>query len=192
MPDDRTTAGWVADAIPPIPFADLRGELQDLLRARYDRLGYLGGFFQHMAHQPAALAAFIELTEALKSALPPGVTEAVALGVSAQCGNRYELNQHQQLARALGFADDWIWAAATGEGFDAVAAPPEVLARSLAVAIGRSDGRECAAELAAAAAELDPPALVAVLLLIGRYRAHSAIANALQLLPPVGSVIEGP
>jgi alkylhydroperoxidase family enzyme len=178
----------VVAAIPPIDFGDLPDPLPQLLAPRVERLGYLGGFFQHTAHQPRALAAFIEFTESLKDALPEGLTETVALAVAGRLGNRYELNQHEQLARRLGFSDVWIRAAADGSGFDEIATPGQRAVRSLVTAILRDAGRNCGAELDAAVEAVGVEPAVGVLLLAGRYVAHSVVANALELHPPVLSI----
>lgn len=49
-------------------------------------------------HQPAALSAFYEFTEALKAALPPEHTEVVALAAATELGNGYQRCQHEQLS----------------------------------------------------------------------------------------------
>ena len=89
-------------------FERLDPSLQTLLGPRVERLGYLGEFFQVAAHQPAALAAFVELTEVLKAALPANLTQLVALTVSCDAGNRYERNQQERLSVKLGLGLDWI------------------------------------------------------------------------------------
>jgi hypothetical protein len=76
--------------IPRLQLADLSIELQQLLRRRVDRLGYLGEFFQAMGHQPEALAHFVGWTESLKRALPKNLTELIALTVSTRAENDYE------------------------------------------------------------------------------------------------------
>ncbi len=43
-------------------FDDLDPALREVLRARVERLGYLGEFFQCAAHQPAALVSLDALT----------------------------------------------------------------------------------------------------------------------------------
>ena len=87
---------------------DLPETLQELLRPRVERLGYLGEFFQAAGHQPEALAGFVAFTEALKQAMPASVTELVALTVSCELGNIYERNQHERLSLKLGLSIEWI------------------------------------------------------------------------------------
>jgi alkylhydroperoxidase family enzyme len=73
------------------------------LGPRSDAWGYLGEFFAVAGHQPAALLAFHEFTEALKRALPPELTEVVALTTATELGNDYERSQHERLSVNLGF-----------------------------------------------------------------------------------------
>jgi alkylhydroperoxidase family enzyme len=95
-------------ALHPIDFADLEPALQDALRPRYERLGYLGDFFRVMAHQPAALLHFDRFTEETKRALGPARAELVALTAATRLGNDYERHQHERLAVALGQASTWV------------------------------------------------------------------------------------
>jgi hypothetical protein len=55
--------------IPRMEFAELPDSIAELLKPKYERLGYLGEFFARTAHQEEALRSFIEFTEASKSAL---------------------------------------------------------------------------------------------------------------------------
>ncbi|MEO7398491.1 MAG: hypothetical protein ABIW84_08005 [Ilumatobacteraceae bacterium] len=94
--------------IAPIDFDDLAPVLRESLRGRYERLGYLGDFFRHMAHQPAALIAFDAFTEACKHALPLELAETIALTVATKLGNDYERNQHERLAVRNGASRAWV------------------------------------------------------------------------------------
>jgi alkylhydroperoxidase family enzyme len=175
--------------IPRLPLEELPEPLASLLRPRVARLGYLGEFFQAMGHQPEALAHFVAFTEALKGALPPNLTELVALTVSTRVDNRYERVQHERLALRLDLAESWVRAVERLEP----TAPScldarERAAQALVLAMVDRTGREAAAELAAAEAELGDPRLVAGLMLsVARYLGHAAIANTLGLAPPVSS-----
>ena len=86
--------------IPRLALDELEPALADKLRARVARLGYLGEFFSCAGHQPAALAGFVDFTEALKDALPERLTQLCALSVAGELGNDYERNQHERLALA--------------------------------------------------------------------------------------------
>ena len=59
----------MSSSLPRIEFADLPSPLAAALEPRVKRLGYLGEFFRCAAHQPRALAAFIEFTEASQEGL---------------------------------------------------------------------------------------------------------------------------
>jgi hypothetical protein len=171
-----------------IAYEDLPAELKAELAPRVERLGYLGDFFQYAAHQPAALLAFARFTEALRVALPTDVTEVVALTVATWTGNRYERHQHEQLCQKLGVERDWV--------ADVIALEPDRLDGSarvvqrLVLALLADRGHGVDAELAAVVADLGQEAALGVLLLAGRYQAHSLVANALRIEPPVPSIFD--
>ncbi len=171
-------------------YDELDPALRETLRAKVERLGYLGEFFAVAGHQPAATRAFQEFTESLKSALPAELTEAVALGVASTLGNAYEQSQHEQLSSKLGFSDAWI-AAAVGRGDPAALGEHARVARDLALRVVSGYGRGAAADLADAVDVLGEDGAVGVLLTIGRYVAHAVVANTLELRPPVPMVVAG-
>ena len=177
--------------VPRVSFDALPGKLQEALRPRYERLGYLGEFFQVAAHQPTALLAFHRFTEALKAALPDQLTELVALTVSSRLGNHYERNQHEQLATKLGFSSAWVAEALAGEPSAAeVLSGEERLVQSLAVAA--LAGEPAPDQVGRAVAVLGPETTMAVLLLVGRYVAHSSVVQTLGIAPPVAPVVSAP
>lgn len=180
---------WPADRhVPRLVFDALPSSLHEALAPRVDRLGYLGEFFQVAAHQPDALLAFNQFTEALKAALPARLSELVALTVSSSLGNAYERNQHEQLAANLGFSRDWIVEALAGEPAHAVLlSDEERVVQRLAVAALR--GAPAPDEVGDAVAALGPETTVAVLLLVGRYLAHACVVQTLAIGPPVPPVV---
>ena len=94
--------------IPRLEMTMLAPKVQDALAPRVKRLGYLGEFFKCSGHVPDVLAPFMEMTEALKEALPDALTEVGALTVTTFTGNAYERHQHERLCEKLGFARNWI------------------------------------------------------------------------------------
>jgi alkylhydroperoxidase family enzyme len=169
-------------------FDELDGELREVLRPKVERLGYLGEFFAVGGHQPQATKLFQEFTEALKAALPPDLTEAVALRVASALGNDYERTQHEQLSSKLGFSHQWI-AAAEGKGDDGELSEESRAARDLAAAAVEGYGRGAAPALDGAVEVLGEQAAVGVLLTVGRYVAHAVVSNTLELKAPVPSVL---
>jgi len=169
-------------------------ELSGRLRPRVERLGYLGEFFRCAAHQPAALLAFMDLTDRLKEALPDRVTEVVALTVARVMENDYERVQHERLCLKLGFGEDWIRrieALAPAEGAHGSGLEEDERAvQRLVMALLERQGHDTGAELAAVVRAIGPPAAIAALLLVGRYVTHSLMVNALALSPPVTSPLE--
>jgi len=162
--------------------------LREGLAARVARLGYLGEFFKCAAVQPDCLLAFMQLTDALKKALPDRLGELVTLTVTSSTGNEYERNQHERLCERLGYDRSWI-AAATGRssGPNSLSSMEQAIQR-LTLAALRADGRELSQELADVVEAIGPTQTMAILLLIGRNWAHGLVANALGLQPPVASI----
>jgi hypothetical protein len=177
------------DAIRRLEIAELDPRVATALEPRVKRLGYLGEFFKCTGHQPASLLAFMELTEALKKALPDRLTEVVALTVAAAAENAYERHQHERLSEKLGFGRDWIAAVIA---LKPEAAGPlndtERAVQRLALAALRKFGHGAAASLSAVVDAVGEEQAIAILLLIGRYVTHATIVNTLELAPPVPSI----
>ena len=178
--------------IPRLSPEELAPEVDDLLRPRVERLGYLGEFFTCAAHQPAALISFMAFTDDLKRALPDRITETVALTVSTELDNAYERHQHERLCLKLGLDQSWIRAV---EARDQRRGPPlsdtEHRVQALTLAILRQHGKNTTSELQSLVEAIGHVQAVAVLMLIGRYVTHALMVNALDLAPPVPSPLEG-
>ncbi len=173
--------------ITPIDFDDLRPDLQDALRARYERLGYLGDFFRFMAHQPAALIAFDAFTEACKAALPFELAETISLTAATRLGNDYERHQHERLAVRNGLSRSWV---AEVERLDpSLLAPPQADVQRYVLASIDPDG-DPATVLDAVTARLGDPAAAAVALLTARFIGHATVARACRLQPTVASIFD--
>ncbi len=170
---------------PRVHYEDLPEELQARLAAKVERLGYLGEFFQVAAHQPAALAGFIDYTEALKTALPDRLVEAIALTVATRTGNDYERVQHERLALTLGMQASEVRALVDGspEGLS----PAESAAVDLARCVVAGRGRGCPAAFDRLALLEGPEVAVGCLMTAARYLAHATMANTWRLAPPVPS-----
>lgn len=172
-----------------IGFSELPDELRDLLEPRVERLGYLGEFFQVAAHQPKALAGFIQMTEALKDALPADLTEVVALSAATSLGNDYERCQHEQLSVRLGFDAAWVKEVETLDpGGGTLLTETQQAAQRLCLALLSSWGRDATTELTDVLAATDQEVAVGILLLTGRYAAHALVANVMQIPSPVPSI----
>lgn len=165
-------------------------DLANALRPRYERLGYLGGFFAHMAHQPEALGAFDAFTEACKRALPADLLELVALTAATRLGNHYERHQHEQLTMRLGFERDWV-AAVERLGPDDERSPltmEQRAAQRFVLCAVDTIGRTARDPLDRLVELCGAPVAVGVALATGRYLAHAMIASACGLEPPVPSI----
>jgi hypothetical protein len=181
------------DLLPRKSWEEFPPELTSRLDARVKRLGYLGEFFKCAAHQPGALAAFIDFTEEGKGSLPPRIVEIVALTCAGWMGNAYERNQHERLSVRLGFGRDWV-AAVNARDPEAQKALPleEQRVQRLVLEILDSKGKSPGAQalFRDMAAERGPEQATAVLMVIGRYLVHAIVVNTLDLAPPVASIFE--
>ncbi|MEZ0353711.1 carboxymuconolactone decarboxylase family protein [Mycobacterium sp. pR1184] len=174
--------------VPLIGIEELDPAVKARLQSKIDRLGYLGGFFQLTAHQPEALAAFIDYTDATKRALPDDLTETVALTVATATGNDYERHQHERLSVKLGLGKDWV---ATVEKLDpdnSNLTPGQRATQKWVLAVLKAHGNGSAAERDNLVAELGYKSAIAVTLACGRYVAHATIANSFNIQPPVPSI----
>jgi hypothetical protein len=179
----------VTDRIPRLELDQLDPRVAAKLAPRIKRLGYLGEFFKCAGHQPDALLAFDNFTDALKDALPAKLSEVVALTVAGVSSNVYERHQHERLSQNLGYGLAWIAAVNRLDPTEAdELEPAESAVQALAIGALRRAGGGVAAELDAVVRAIGPAAAIAVLMLIGRYATHALIVNALDLAPPVASV----
>ena len=178
--------------IPRLEFDELPDSIARRLRDKYDRLGYLGEFFAATAHQEAALAAFIDFTEASKGELDIRLVELVVLTVACLERVDYERNQHERLALKLGLP--WSWVAEV-ERLDPDRArldeQEKIVQRFVLTAVQRR-GRDVSSELSAVVDELGYRDAVAVLMLMARYVAHALLVNSLGITAPVPSIFAEP
>jgi alkylhydroperoxidase family enzyme len=178
--------------IPRLEMNELAPNVQETLAARVKRLGYLGEFFKTSGHNPDVLVSFMEMTEALKEALPDRLTEVGSLTVAGIMGNAYERNQHERLSEKLGFGRDWIAAVNRLEPDSAgPMSEDERAVQKLAIAVVNRCGHDVNAQLDEVIERIGPAQAMAVLFLIGRYVMHAYVVNALNLAPPVSSIFAG-
>ncbi len=177
--------------IPRLEMADLAPQVQATLAARVKRLGYLGEFFKCSGHNPDVLVSFMEMTEALKEALPDKLTEVGALTVAGAMGNAYERNQHERLSEKLGFGLDWVAAVnRLDPGTEGPLTADERAVQQLTLDVVGRKGHHVEDDLDALIDRVGPEQAMAVLFLIGRYVMHAYVVNALNLAPPVPSIFE--
>jgi alkylhydroperoxidase family enzyme len=179
----------------PIPrrleWNELEPALKGALAARVERLGYLGEFFKCMGHQPRALRAFVEFTEASKKGLAFNLIETIALSIATHMGNAYERNQHERLSVRSGLSKDWIRAVQALEpDVQTLLSDDEKRVQELALAVLDNNGHDARAAFEDFAAATTDEIAVAALMVITRYVAHAIIVNTLALAPPVPSIFE--
>lgn len=177
--------------IPRLELDEFEPRLRDMLRPRVERLGYLGEFFKCTAHSPDVLRYFMEMTEALKKAVPDRITEAVSLTVAVSTGNAYERNQHERLCLKLGFGQDWVHAVEQMDpGNQPLLSEAERAAQMYTLAAMERFGRHCEEEFERVLDSLPVSEAVGVMMLVGRYITHAIAVNTLGLTPPKPSIFE--
>lgn len=179
-------------SISPIEFDDLEPRLADEVRAKYERLGYLGDFFRYTAHQPDALRSFTAFTADARAGLTDNLAELIALTVASNLDNAYELVQHERLSVKLGMSKEWVAAAETLDPYGEAAAAElsdheRVVQRYLLIAV-ETMGGDAPPALEEMVNAIGVEAAVAVLFVMGRYVAHGVIAKSLELQAPVASI----
>lgn len=182
----------MSDKIPRLEMDQLAPEVQETLAARVKRLGYLGEFFKCSGHNPEVLVPFMEMTEALKEALPDRLTEVGSLTVAGLMNNDYERHQHERLSEKLGFGREWI--SSVNRLLPDAQGPmtaEERAVQRLAIAVVQRRGHDVQPELEAVIESIGPAQAMAVLFLVGRYVMHAYVVNALALKPPVASIFAG-
>ncbi|HEV2442019.1 MAG TPA: hypothetical protein VGT07_05825 [Steroidobacteraceae bacterium] len=181
----------MSSSLPRIEFSDFPAALAAALEPRVKRLGYLGEFFKCAAHQPGALAAFMEFTEASQEGLPKRLIEVIALTCTVRMDNRYECNQHERLCVRLGFGRDWVAAVnALKPEADSVLTAEERSVQRLALTVLETQGSSAGALFEDIVQRLGPRLAIATLMVIARSMAHGLIVNTLALEPPVPSIFE--
>jgi hypothetical protein len=181
----------MSKAIPRLELAEMAPEVQQRLKPRIERLGYLGEFFKCTANAPEVLTSFFDFTEIAKNALPARIAEAVALTVAGFMGNAYERNQHERLCVKLEFGKDWV---AAVNRLDPDHAPDlsdaeRSVQRYVLAALERR-GHDVEREFEAVARALSPAEAMTVVMFAGRYVAHALVVNTLRLEAPVASIFE--
>jgi hypothetical protein len=177
--------------IPRLEMDQLEPRLRETLRPRVERLGYLGEFFKCTGHAPDVLRHFMEMTEALKKAVPDRITEAVSLTIAVRTGNQYERNQHERLCLKLGYGHDWVRAVERLDPeLQEMMTEAERAAQAYALVAMSRYGQQCESEFNRVLESLPVPEAIGVLMLVGRYITHAIAVNTLGLAPPKPSIFE--
>jgi alkylhydroperoxidase family enzyme len=185
---NNTSGGRHLAGVPLIGVEELDPQIRRRLQAKIDRLGYLGDFFQLTAHQPEALAAFIDYTDATKKALPDDLAEVVALTVATLTGNDYERHQHERLSIKLGLKKDWVESIERLDPESTALTLEQRATQRWVLAVLPNHGHGSESEVDALVRTLGPRGAIAVALMCGRYVAHATIANSFGIQSPVASI----
>jgi alkylhydroperoxidase family enzyme len=181
----------MSESIPRFSFEQLPDEIAEALRPKFERLGYLGEFFAACAHQPTALKAFIDFTEAAKGELEMRIVELIALTVATMKDVSYEKNQHERLSVKLGFGRDWVAAVETlqptnQDGWSDL----ERAVQRFVIHAAIHDGHGSADLLDDVVRHVGYDQAIAVLMVMGRYTSHAIMVNSLNIAAPVPSIFD--
>jgi AhpD family alkylhydroperoxidase len=95
------------------------GASRDLLSDLVSRHGQIGDMVSTMAHSPAVLKGYLQLSGAMKRAkLNRKTSERISIAIQVQQGCGLCLDSHVNAARALGINEDEIELARTGTSSD--------------------------------------------------------------------------
>jgi alkylhydroperoxidase family enzyme len=190
-PDFAANDTDMSNKIPLLEFDQLPQSIADLLRPKYERLGYLGEFFARSAHQEQALKAFIEFTDASKGALSMRQVELIALTVACINDIAYEKNQHERLAVRLGFGRDWVVEVERLQPEQATLLEDDERAvQQFVIDAVRNGGKGSGQALRPVVDALGHENAVAVMMVMARYVAHALMINCMDIGAPVPSIFE--
>ena len=176
--------------IPRMEFTELPDSIAELLRSKYERLGYLGEFFARTAHQEEALRSFIEFTEASKGALDMRLVEAIALTVAVMGEVAYERNQHERLSVKLGFGAQWVKAVEALAPDHSSLSPEERCVQKYVMHAVEHNGRGSSALLDELVDAVGHEKAVAVMMVMARYIGHAVLVNSMDIEAPVSSIFD--
>ena len=100
------------------------GASRELLGELVERHGTVGDMVSTMAHSPAVLGGYLQLSKAMRRVkLDRKISELISIAVQSQQGCGMCLGSHVEAARSLGLSEDAITAAQQGtSGIPAIAA----------------------------------------------------------------------
>lgn len=118
--------------IQPIEATKARPEATKMLDAAKAKLGMVPNLFATLAHSPAALGGYLQLSEALSGGrLTARHREIVSLAVGQANSCQYCLSAHTALGKAAGLSAPEIAQARSGKAADTLDAAVAALARKL-------------------------------------------------------------
>lgn len=173
----------------PLALDEMPQALQEVLQPIYERLGYLGEFFQYTAHAPGVLNQFMAYTSELRSVIPPDLNELIALTVCTRLDFAYERNQHERLALRLGFSEAWI-GRLTNRSQLAPLSEVQSDVQALVFAVLDDDTAAAREMLAPVIAHCGPEIAIAVLFQINRFSTICSVGKIFPVMTQVKSIFD--
>ncbi|QBJ97744.1 hypothetical protein ERC79_18720 [Rhodococcus sp. ABRD24] len=174
--------------ITPLEFDELTPESQDLLRPRYERLGYLGDVFAILGNNDGALRSFVGFADSSAAPVDQNVREIVALAVAAATNAEPELFQHEHRALRLSFTREEIAAVESLDPHHPDLPAGAAAVQVVSAAAARGEWEQARESLARLSAEAGADQAAGVLLQIGYYIMATSIGHVLGLAAPVKSI----
>lgn len=110
--------------LPALTPTTATGAARDLLADLVDRHGQVGEMVRTMAHSPAVLGGYLQLSRAMKRAkLDRATSERISIAIQVRQGCELCLHSHEAAARSLGVTESEIELAR-----DATSADPRIAA----------------------------------------------------------------
>lgn len=110
--------------LPALTPSTASGAARDLLADLVDRHGQVGEMVRTMAHSPAVLGGYLQLSRAMKRAkLGRATSERISIAIQVRQGCELCLHSHESAARSLGVTESEIERAR-----DATSADPKIAA----------------------------------------------------------------
>ncbi|AHH19917.1 hypothetical protein NONO_c51330 [Nocardia nova SH22a] len=174
--------------ITPLGFDELTSESRELLRGRYERLGYLGDVFGVLGNNDGALRSFVAFADSSAKAADSNIREVVALAVAAATGAEPELFQHEHRALRLGFTREAIAAVESLDPNHPDLPADAAVVQAASTAAARGEWKQARESLAQLVSEAGADHAVGVLLQIGYYLMATSMGHILGLGAPVSSI----
>ena len=131
--------------IRPLDPEEITGRSKLLIDDIRQSLGFVPTLMRLLSHSPSALAGYLALRTALRSAtLPAPLRERIAIAIAAANGCDGCLANHLRFGREAGLSDDELHGAAQSQSGDPAAAAALGFARALIETRGHVGSRELA------------------------------------------------
>lgn len=179
-------------ALPRLTFDDLPTRAQDAVRARYERLGYLGEIFSLVGNNESSLVGLLAFADSAGAGTDATHREILALSISSVNGALSEVYQHEHRSLKIGMTKRQVAAIERLDPADPDIDDDASVVLQLGVAVARGEWTTARSALNTAADRFGADVAVALLMQAGYYVMVNAVGHVLELSPPVSSIFDEP